>query len=71
MEKERIKEAYGLYWKYVEKFVDEEGWVECRKIPRLLDYYYEVNLNKQTEFQKGNISPTGYSRWRSKELSND
>lgn len=71
MEKERIKEAYGPYWKYVKDHVDEEGWVECRKIPHLLDYYYEVNMNKDTEYENGNFSPTGHSRWRPKELSNN
>lgn len=70
MEKEKIKEAYGPYWKYVEDHVDEEGWVECRKVPHLLDYYYEVNMNKDTEYQNGGFSPTGCSRWRPKELSN-
>lgn len=52
MEKERIKESYGPYWEYVKDHVDEEGWVECIKVPHLLDYYYEVNMNKQTEFKK-------------------
>lgn len=71
MEKERIKESYGPYWEYVKDHVDEEGWVECIKVPHMLDCYYEVNMNKQTEFQKGGSSPTGCSRWRPKELSND
>lgn len=71
MEKERIKEAYGPYWKYVKDYVDEEGWVECRNVAHMLDFYYEVNMKKDTEYQKGNSSPSGYSRWRPKELNNN
>lgn len=32
--KERIQEAYGKYWEQVEKWVDENGWVEsCHFLP--------------------------------------
>lgn len=70
MNKSKIQEAYGRYWEYVEAFVDEEGWVECRNVPFMLDCYFEINENKETEFQKGGASPSGHSRWRPAELSN-
>lgn len=70
MDKSKIQEAYGRYWKYVEKFIDEEGWVECRNVPHMLDCYFEQNENKEIEFQKAGTSPSGYSRWRPAELTN-
>lgn len=68
MDKNKIQEAYGRYWKYVEGLVDEEGWTECRSVSHMLDYYYEQNENKKVEFQKAGSSPSGYSRWRPIEL---
>jgi len=40
---EKIKEAYGENWSLVEKYVDENGWINLR------DFSYYQNINGMSE----------------------
>ena len=57
-----IIEAYGVYWEFVEKFVDENGWAST-KDTGLVDAYYETNTGNKIEFEKHPVR-----RWRPKML---
>lgn len=67
---ENIEEAYGeQYWPHVKEKVDEEGWTYSKDVPHLLDYYFEVNTQREIEFQKHYEGPWRGYRWRPKTLS--
>ena len=69
MNQDQIKESYGAYWDHVKGSVDEDGWTYAKEVPYLLDYYFEKNTGKDTEYQKRYEGEWRGIRWRPKELT--
>ena len=71
-----IKKHYGVYWEYVEKSVDNEGWVYEKEVSNISDAYFQHNTGCEIEFQKSfgasgdnpNWKTRG-ARWRPKSIS--
>lgn len=55
---------FPIHWGYIKDAIDEQGWVYTRKVPHILDYYFEQNTGLPIEYEKFYEGEWKGPRWR-------
>jgi hypothetical protein len=51
MKKEELQAHFPVFWDVVKDVIDEDGWVYVKRVPHLLDMYFEAHTGIDTEYQ--------------------